>query len=1277
MKVEAVIRDTQWFAEMDNSQPEVSLLLYVRGDGKSELVRAVESVLAQTLKAIQLIVIDDTLDAEVSTWLASAQKRDPRLAVLRRSTVVGIPAVGWIEALKRARAPLYVLAKESDRFHREALEQMLREAQRTPEFVCFGYVDIVEHDESGNARAVKSDKERGKSMVELRVHNFIARNAVLIPHYAIEAIGFLDPHVMLSQAAEWDFWRRLSESFEMKAVDVAVGVCDASTIRADAAEVDLWAVEEWMRTFRNDRLLLELIDDYELDAPDPTHAKVTREVCADLTRTRLGEHRIDGAKEVAGSNDETDGYLLIVNVAYDASTTLYFDLLPPPFNHRVRVVTVGQNLPLEALARATAIIVSRAVRPYEAYLDIARQLGIPTYYFLDDNLPMLVETGELKMSGEDFHLEPLRESLKVFDGVLLSSEPLVEYFRQHNMHSRLFHYPVVCAAPEVMRSKITAKRTPKFPGEIVFAFMGGLHRSKAVWDVILPALAQIAESGQHVHFIAPGMLSDSKMLSDLPASMRVTLLPWDLGYAFAVRRFAQMSPDYVLLAPSKTRNNEYKTRHPLLTANFVDAVAVLPKIEPYLDIMDGTVALIVDEPFEREGWHRMLRSIVDGHVDATGIKNRNRTFCATAFSGEQNVKVLREIVNSAGGVPSWPSQMRRLSKLAAGRPLPTSPSLDANESWLRTIEELHALRHMRRYSWRHRVFVRPSDLWEHCGPAFWAVQKDAVKYGWRRPGSTLEFSDSLHRKPAHDYRVTLPECTLGGISFALAVDGPTEGKIVVELISPSGELTARASRDLSHLDLTQPVRFAFGPLRIAGGAGWLIRLRCRSSMPVYVYEFINRRRFGTSYAPPTPFAELIMSASDQCREPGSLSQSSPNVSQNADGSTFIDIKFVIEGDIPTNQIIRRLVSEAIGTRGRVEALLLSEFTPDVLFDGGIVILSRTASPASLPMIEWMKAAGVPFAYYIDDNFWELTGDTPLAQFYQCAPVRQTLDRSITEAKTVIVNAPRLGKYITDRYPGTHISYLNAPFDFSLLEGLPPAEEHPNEIRIGFAGSITRADDFVEILPALARIRDQYSHVTLTFFGYCPPELANSERVTHVQQVANYAEFIRLKASYALDIGLAPMAASAANLYKTNNKYREYGALGIAGIYTNTSPYLETVVDGVTGLLVHHTIDAWYEALERLVIDNELRRRIAKAAQEDVKHNYAQSEVANQWRKFLLDFARDNSTTLPPSNARSAAAMRIRMRRWVSQTKIRAWVRVGRVRTLAAGIVRRMNESRGR
>ena len=84
------------------------------------------------------------------------------------------------------------------------------------------------------------------------------------------------------------------------------------------------------------------------------------------------------------------------------------------------------------------------------------------------------------------------------------------------------------------------------------------------------------------------------------------------------------------------------------------------------------------------------------------------------------------------------------------------------------------------------------------------------------------------------------------------------------------------------------------------------------------------------------------------------------------------------------------------------------------------------------------------------------GYAPLAQFYQSAPVRHTLDLSTADARTVIVNAPRLGRYIKDRYPRANVTFLNAPFDFSLIETLQTAWQAVSwEVRVvGFAGSIT-------------------------------------------------------------------------------------------------------------------------------------------------------------------------------------------------------------------------------
>ncbi|MBN3789898.1 glycosyltransferase [Burkholderia sp. Ac-20353] len=1271
MKIETVIRETQWFAESEHAQPDVSVLLYAGEPDVRQVARSVESVLAQSLAALQLVVVDDTGSAQVAEWLDGAQKRDARIGVLRRHGSLGIAAVGWIEAFARARAPWVVIAKACDQFYADALDKLLACARTDPAAVHFGYVETAEHaDDDGNATAVAATAT-GVSMAELRTRNFVGRHAVLIPRRAIEAIGFVDPHVLLAQTAEWDFWRRLSERFELKVADVAVGVTAPATA---ASGEDGWALEEWMRTRRNDALRPGTIGSYEMAAPNPVHGRATREVCVDLAQRIAGEQHDVGANAADGA----DGCILIVTTQYDASTALYFDMLPEPWRHRVRVVVHGPNPDFEVLARATVLIVSRAIRVYRAWLDAARDLGVPSYYFLDDNMPVLVAAGDARVAGEDFSLDALRQDLQQFDGVLLSSVPLVDYFREHDLHARAWHFPVACAELEPLRTQLGADRCERDAGELVFAFMGGLHRSSAVWDVIVPALVRIAEEGQRIHFVAPGTGSDTAMLEKLPPTMRVTLLPWDHGYAFALRRFAALSPDYVLLAPGKTRNNAYKTLHPLLTAALVDAVAVLPRTDPYMNLDDGSIALMVDAPFERDGWYAVLRRIVDARVDAAAIKRSNDAFCRLEFSGDINVTALCDIASAAHGVPAWPLQYRRLDMLLRNAAVGGGQGQDRttrNDDWARSVEELHTLRHMRRYSWRHRVLARPSDLWDYCSPAFWALKRDTVKYGWRRRGSSLEFSDGLHVLPHRDYDVALPAGTLGGFAFAFVVDGPRSGTATVELISPEGQRMARAERDLARADLGQPLRFAFDPVEIAEPGRWRIRVRCRASSPVYVFEIVNRRGMGMFYGPPSPFLEIL--APDPARR---QSRHLPGEDATAaDDPARIDVKFVVDGDIPTNQIIHRLMTEALGADGHVTQMLLSQFSPEALEEGGLVIMSRTASPAALPMLEWMRMHDVPYVCYIDDNFWELTGDTPLAHFYQSAPVRVTLDRAMQGARHIVVNAPRLGEYIKTRYPSARITHLNAPFDFSLIDNLPAPIKPDGEVRVGFAGSVTRAEDFVEIQSALKRLRETYEHVTLVFFGYCPPELLGQSRVTFVPHVASYSEFIRLKASYGLDIGLAPMANLASNLYKTNNKYREYGAMRIAGIYTNTSPYKESVTDGVTGLLVEHNPDAWYRALETLVTDRALRERIADAACADIRQNYAQDVVAAQWREFLADFADEAQAAGSSGAAKTgrASVAYIRAQRWLGHTKIRALVLQARARTKVSRAARRFSGKHNR
>ena len=77
--------------------------------------------------------------------------------------------------------------------------------------------------------------------------------------------------------------------------------------------------------------------------------------------------------------------------------------------------------------------------------------------------------------------------------------------------------------------------------------------------------------------------------------------------------------------------------------------------------------------------------------------------------------------------------------------------------------------------------------------------------------------------------------------------------------------------------------------------------------------------------------------------------------------------------------------------------------------------------------------------------------------------------------------------------------------------------------------------------------------------------------------------------------------------KTNNKFREYGASGIAGIYSHNDVYSQCVEHEVSGLLVANDADSWHDAIERLIEDEALRTRIQRQAWRYVHEHYAQEK----------------------------------------------------------------------
>jgi hypothetical protein len=120
----------------------------------------------------------------------------------------------------------------------------------------------------------------------------------------------------------------------------------------------------------------------------------------------------------------------------------------------------------------------------------------------------------------------------------------------------------------------------------------------------------------------------------------------------------------------------------------------------------------------------------------------------------------------------------------------------------------------------------------------------------------------------------------------------------------------------------------------------------------------------------------------------------------------------------------------------------------------------------------------------------------------------------------------------------------------------------------------------------------------------------------------YPAFVRwLKARAGrFDAGVAPLVDDEFNRSKSDLKFLDYSALGLAGVYSDV-PAFASCVDGVTGLKTPNTVDGWCDALTRLCTDEQLRVSLAEAAQNYVVRERCLMNSATQYADLLVGVVR--------------------------------------------------------
>ena len=182
----------------------IMLPTFARREG-GYLERAIESVLAQTHRKFEFIVVDDGStdgSAELIGWYA---RQDSRVRHVRFDQNVGLPALTLGLAYPQASGDHFAFIFDDCTIVPHHLERLLAALRDAPDTVM-AYGQAEARWRNGGSMVVGLPYDAANMRVG---NNHIPNVSVMLRREAVETFGWYDPHVLLKRFCDWDLWARI------------------------------------------------------------------------------------------------------------------------------------------------------------------------------------------------------------------------------------------------------------------------------------------------------------------------------------------------------------------------------------------------------------------------------------------------------------------------------------------------------------------------------------------------------------------------------------------------------------------------------------------------------------------------------------------------------------------------------------------------------------------------------------------------------------------------------------------------------------------------------------------------------------------------------------------------------------------------------------------------------------------------------------------------------------------------------------------------------------
>lgn len=643
MKVRDIIGDhSKWMPSLDYdaSEPEVSVLLPTFRRAKSGLFEAaVQSVLNQDFKNLELIIIDDASTDGTADLIAHFMKNDPRVSCIRHEYNIGLPAISEYEGYMKARGAYIAFIFDDNEWERDYLSRTINFMVRKQAKAAYGRVRSYYGDGQQYMDLGVSNSEIGAHT--LLATNHIANGGVVLTRDTIETVGLYDPHVAMTRLCDWNLWKRIAARCEFFETGILAGIERGAALNdslGNSYKMNSWITAEREAFQSPGEFLPENYPNIEIDGISPKNTQSYLD--AILFFYKIFSQK-NWYRECAVSirSTKTTFRVLVIATHYEATTELAFERL---FGRRGNLVFkfARRDVPIHEILQADAVILMRNLPVLNHFKGICKRLQIPCYYYLDDNFITLA-----KDFSDNYEIQKLAAyltavNLQDFSAVFVSTQTLKNYFYKTKLHDHVYLLDPVMEYEEELK----CKEWQLAEGPLVCAYMGAAFRDSTLTRTVLPALIMLSKRWP-IRLICPDRVKFDKRYANFP-NFEIIQIPFSLSLGQALQRYKAFRPAYLLHCGPDIQNNTYKTENALINAVEMGAVLISSKTEQYETVAQKGFCLCVEN--QPDEWCAVLERLTEEPAAAEKIYRDAKEYCTARYSRENAEKTLKKAFESHG-----------------------------------------------------------------------------------------------------------------------------------------------------------------------------------------------------------------------------------------------------------------------------------------------------------------------------------------------------------------------------------------------------------------------------------------------------------------------------------------------------------------------------------------------------------------------------------------------------------------------------------------------------